>query len=339
MKANMMKQINIIIIMATALLAAIFATPISAQEFQVETFRELPNDISAFINPVKDLNDEGCALLKVIATSPDFVFTSPLGIAERVNKTGEIWLYLPRGSKKITIKHPVWGVIRDYAFPTKLESHKTYELSIKEPQRDIISSDMKPTVTTIRDTLVLTRVDTVVIKPIKPSIPLETNVLATATIGGKASYLSWGVMASVMKRHGAFIHVSTDFGKTGSISGSCDKNGIIEGAERFYSGETKKKAFMATAGATHRAGRHITIFEGLGYSSCTLAWQLATSEGGGYVKNSYYSYKGLTAEAGIMLKFKQLTISASALTIKGTEWFGSIGIGFRFGKGIKKTTT
>ena len=35
-----------------------------AQEFAVRRFRPLPNDITAFMNPVRDLNGEACALIK-----------------------------------------------------------------------------------------------------------------------------------------------------------------------------------------------------------------------------------------------------------------------------------
>ena len=43
-------------------------------------------------------------------------FSTPLGIVKRIDKVGEIWLYVPRGTRKITIKHPQLGVLRDYAF-------------------------------------------------------------------------------------------------------------------------------------------------------------------------------------------------------------------------------
>lgn len=333
MTIAMMKRTCIILrVMIMALLANACVVSMSAQEFKIESFKELPNDISAFINPVKDLNDEGCAIVKVIASSPDFAFSTPLGIAKRIDKTGEIWLYLPRGSKKITLKHPSWGVMRDYAFPSRLESHKTYELCVKEPVRNIAANNVTPIVTTIRDTLVVTRVDTLVIKPSKPRVPFETDILATAGLGGKASYLTWGLMATFMRRHGGFIHVSTDFGKTGHLTENCDRYGIIGGMQRFYSGATRRKSLMATAGASHRAGPHFVIFEGIGYSSNTLAWQLAKSEGSGYVRNSYFSHKGLTAEAGLLFRFKRVAIAASILTVKGSEWFGSVGIGVRLGK-------
>ena len=86
---------------------------LQAQEFSVASFRLLPNDVSAFINNVRDLNDEACALIKVVAPS-DFAFSSPLGIVKRKDEVGEIWLYLPKGTKTLTLKHPEWGVLRDY---------------------------------------------------------------------------------------------------------------------------------------------------------------------------------------------------------------------------------
>lgn len=53
-----------------------------SQEFTVSSFRLLPNDVSAFVNSVRDLNDEACALVKVEAPS-DFAFSTPLGIVKR----------------------------------------------------------------------------------------------------------------------------------------------------------------------------------------------------------------------------------------------------------------
>ena len=319
----------------TMLVVASAGSCVWSQKFSVTSFRDLPNDVSAFINPVRDLNDEDCALLKILA-SPDFVFSTPLGIVKRVDNVGEIWLYLPRGSKKMTIKHAELGVLRDYEFPSRLESHKTYEISIREPERRAVPMAAERIVTIVRDTLVLTRVDTLMISTAKPTIPFEADLLASVGFGGKASWLTGGVMIIAMKRHGAFLHVMTDFGSTGPISGVCDRNGMIAGEERFYSGRTRRKAYMIGAGAIHRAGGRLAVFEGIGYSSYTLAWQLAASEGGGYVKNNFYSCRGITAELGVMARFGRVAVSASLITVKGTQWFGSMGAGIRFGKGLRK---
>ena len=117
------------ILLAVLAVLAAGALPARAQQFSVAEFRALPNDVSAFIDPVRDLNDEDCGLIKVIAPD-DFAFSTPLGIVKREDKVGEIWLYIPHGSKKITLKHPEWGVLRDYVFPCRIDSHMSYELRV-----------------------------------------------------------------------------------------------------------------------------------------------------------------------------------------------------------------
>lgn len=324
--------------MILAALIAIIAgtTPSAAQRFKVASFKELPNDVSAFINPVRDLNDEDCGLVKVIA-SEDFAFSTPLGIVKREDKVGEIWLYMPKGSKKITLKHPKWGVMRDYVFPRRIESHKTYELRIDEPVAPP-STDVKTVVTTVRDTLVLTRVDTLIVEPEKERIPFVAGALLTASYGGKAKCASGGVMIFAMKRHGGFVHISADFGKTGSTKGECDKDGYIYsggnvGADKpFYSGKTRKSTSMVNAGAIHRISDHVAVFEGLGYGKTGVDWELAPSEGGGYVRNRYLSAKGISFEVGAIYRYRRIAVSASVSSIKGKDWYGSLGIGITLGK-------
>ncbi len=317
-----------IAVLVIALGAALGA---SAKSFTVESFRTLPNDVSAFINPVRDLNDEDCGLIKVIA-SEDFAFSTPLGIVKRVDNVGEIWLYIPHGSKKITIKHPEWGVLRDYVFPAKIESHMTYELRINEPSKPVAATPPEPIVTTVIDTFVMTRVDTLVIAPQKRHIPFKAAAMATAAYGGQSNDLSAGLLLMALKRHGAFVHISTDFGKIGHTSGTCDKDGQMGESLPFYSGRTRHSCMLFNAGAAHRLSGRVTLFEGLGYSYSNVAWELAPSEGGGYVKNTHYSTAGLSAEVGAAINIGKVAVSASVITIKGKNFYGSVGIGYKFGK-------
>ena len=88
-----------------SILFCLLAYGAGAQEFEARTIRLLQNDITAWVNPVKDLNDEACALIKVVGDA-DFAFSTPLGIVARRNEVGEIWLYVPNGTWKLTIKDP-----------------------------------------------------------------------------------------------------------------------------------------------------------------------------------------------------------------------------------------
>ena len=69
----------------------------------------------------------------VYAPSACCPMTSALTLTLCGNDVGEIWLYLPNGTRLLTLKHPQWGVIRDYRFPTPLESRMTYELVLAPP--------------------------------------------------------------------------------------------------------------------------------------------------------------------------------------------------------------
>ena len=44
------------------------------------------------------------------------------------------------------------------------------------------------------------------------------------------------------------------------------------------------------------------------------------------------TYKGIAAEAGVMLTFGRIGVSASVTTIAGRQWQGTLGIGISLGK-------
>lgn len=290
----------------------------------VASFQQLNNDVTAFINPVRDLNGEACALIKVVAPS-DFAFSTPLGIVKREDKTGEIWLWLPEGTRKLTIKHPEWGVLRDYELPTKLESHITYEMRLNYPQ---------PPVAAIHDTITLTKTitDTIKVVPRRQPTPLSTYVMLTASMHTDGP--SWGIMAMMVWRHGFFIHASSDLHTTGSTRLTCDKDGYIDNNSTlpYYTGETRHSNYTITAGAANRLSKSLVLFEGAGYGRAATAWQLAESEGGGYALNDGLTHKGVSGELGLLYSYKRLSVSASAITIAGKQWQGCIGVGIKLGK-------
>lgn len=300
----------------------------SAQEMKsgitVASFKQLANDVTAFIHPVRDLNGEACALVKVVAPS-EFAFSTPLGIVKREDKTGEIWLWLPKGTKSLTIKHPEWGVLRDYQLPGKLESHITYEMRLDFPQ---------PQAATVHDTITLTKTITDTIKVVKkrPRVALSSYLLLTAALHTDGP--SWGIMAMMLWRHGFYVHASSDLRSTGSTRLTCDKNGYVDGNSTlpYYTGDTRHSSYTLTAGAAHRLSKGLCLFEGIGYGRKATAWQLAESEGGGYALNDGLTHKGVSGEAGLLYSFKRLSVAASVITIAGKQWQGSIGVGIKLGK-------
>lgn len=290
--------------------------------FAVKSFRVLANDVTAFISPVRDLNDEACALIKVVAPA-DFAFSTPLGIMKREDNIGEIWLYMPKGTKTLTIKHPQWGVLRDYPLGMKLDSHTTYELRLSLPLPQDIA---------LHDTIVMTKTitDTIRVETRRKPVPLSVNLLATAAL--HSGNPSWGLMAMMLWRHGFYIHASADLHSTGTTRLTCDNDGYVDGTQPYYTGKTWQSNYTLTAGAAHRLSGRLALFEGVGYGRAATAWQLAESEGGGRALNNGLTHKGLSGEAGLLYSYKRLCISASVITIAGKQWQGSIGVGIKLGK-------
>jgi len=103
---------------------------LSAQHISVALFTALPNDLDARVHhPKTDRNGEVAALIKVVTTQIGFAFEAgTLGTVAVEQKTGEIWVYVPRGSRKITIKHAELGILRDYVYPVAIESACVYEM-------------------------------------------------------------------------------------------------------------------------------------------------------------------------------------------------------------------
>ena len=126
----------------------------------VASFTKLENDLTARTQKIIDQNGEPCALIKVAVQSDGFVFEGDgLGIVTTVPKIdeGEYWVYVPRGAKYLTIKHKSLGVLRQYAYPVKIEKLCTYEmkLSYKKIENDgnylIINVEPKDAVIYIDD--------------------------------------------------------------------------------------------------------------------------------------------------------------------------------------------
>ena len=319
MKEQLLKVLQLAMILWLAIPSAL-----RAQEFSVASFRQLPNDVSAFINNVRDLNDEACALIKVVAPA-DFAFSSPLGIVKRKDEVGEIWLYLPKGTKTLTLKHPEWGVLRDYRLGKPLESRMTYEMKLNLP---------KPPITELHDTIVeiKTITDTIAIEKVRPKLPLTFYTLATVALHKDGP--SYGIFLALMRRHGFFLHASSNLKSIGSTEGNCDKEGFTGSSniKPYYSGETRHTNYTLTAGAIHHITHGVCLFEGIGYGKSATAWQLSESEGKGYLLNDGLSDKGVTAEMGVLASFGKLSITASAITITGKQWQGCIGIGIKLSK-------
>ena len=101
----------------------------NAQEIKVKSFQKLDRDLFARTNPRMDLNDDPCTVIRFITPGKGLEFEGNV-VGEPLYFAGETVVYMTKGSKRVTIKHPEYGVLR-YEFPEKLDRQCVYEIPLK----------------------------------------------------------------------------------------------------------------------------------------------------------------------------------------------------------------
>ena len=119
------------LLILASLLFAVFIS-IDAQEMSVKSFEYLPKDLTARTSPRNDRNGIPCAVIRVGIALQGVVFDGNT-IGAPVYNTGEYLVYMPGGSRQITIRHdsylPLTVVFADYGID-KVESSNTYRLTV-----------------------------------------------------------------------------------------------------------------------------------------------------------------------------------------------------------------
>lgn len=111
----------------------LFSLHANGQSISVSSFKLIENDLTANTAGTmeRDQNGETAALIKVVTSETGFSFDGGMvGIVKAKQEVGEIWVYVPHGIKKMSIRHPQLGVLRDYYFPISVDKARTYEMVI-----------------------------------------------------------------------------------------------------------------------------------------------------------------------------------------------------------------
>lgn len=123
-----MKQLSILF---TLLLIPIMSK--GQNSMSVSSFNIDINDQTANLHGtiVLDQNGDKCALIRIKTTEKGFSFeTGSLGVSKVDEEhTAEVWVYIPRGAKKLTISHKDLGQIT-YEFPMSIKGGRTYDMKL-----------------------------------------------------------------------------------------------------------------------------------------------------------------------------------------------------------------
>lgn len=112
------------------------------QNISVTDFRLDEMDLTANQQgtTVLDQNGEKCALIKIFTNETGFTFdVGSLGVAKTEQKTGEIWLYVPHGIRKVTLNHSTFPRV-EYALPIPVVKARTYKMELKA-ERPIVKDE------------------------------------------------------------------------------------------------------------------------------------------------------------------------------------------------------
>lgn len=272
----------------------LLSTFVQAQEL-VPHFKVLERDMLARTKPRLDINENPCAIIRVSAKDIETYSFEGNIIGDVIYEQGEALVYMTKGSRNITIKSNKFGMMK-FDFPQKLEKQVVYELDLKL----VLPEDQK------RKTLIL------------------------AESGLHSSHTSFGVMAGIVAKHGAYVRFRSDFGAV-DAEWECDDTGALtsgpEGTPYYKEGSSAKSRFSITGGYLYRFLKPLYGYVGAGYGQRTFAWETLD---GKWVKNTDHSASGIAAELGVIGQYKGFALSLGAQTIGFKYMELSVGIGYFF---------
>lgn len=315
-----------------------------AKEFYISSFKPLEMDLDArTLHPVIDQNGKKAALIKVVTTHPGFDFDiGVMGITEVHQEVGEIWVYIPEKVRRITIRHPKFGVIRDYYFPVAIESATTYEMSLKtpsayeenQPQRLVIEhkfgtrDDVGKTIE-IKDIARKADMGNTAGKITQKSHITYTDYkgfILLAEVGASSSP-SYGIRGGYYKGTGGYVSFRSSFTSAKSSYG-CTSDGVVEnGSTIWTSGKEKVGRLNVTAGIMASLTNWLGAYAGAGYGTRTLAWE---DINGQWAEVTDHTHKSIALDAGLVFNIKNFALSAGVNSIAFDWCEFTLGAGVRF---------
>ena len=107
-------------------------TILAQSKMTVKSFRLLENDHDALVGYKRTDPGSGrnAAIIKIQTSETGFTFSNGAAgiVGDVVYKPGEVWVYVPMGTSKLTIGHPRFGILRDYELPVAIDPAKVYEM-------------------------------------------------------------------------------------------------------------------------------------------------------------------------------------------------------------------
>ena len=103
---------------------------LKAQDIQVTKFERNYTSLIARVHPEYDNTGEGCAVLRCFVRGKGYTIEPNLGVLRDSLLEGEIILWVPQGTKRITVRHSGSRPLVGYEIPLRLEAMTDYNVYI-----------------------------------------------------------------------------------------------------------------------------------------------------------------------------------------------------------------
>lgn len=129
-------KIKIVLIM-TALITVLSS---EAQDIRVAKFERNYTSLIARMHPQYDNSGEGCAVFRCFVRGKGYTIEPNLGVVKDSLAEGEIILWVPQGTKRLTVRHTGSRPLVGYEIPLRIETKTDYNVyidSVKLPKHNV----------------------------------------------------------------------------------------------------------------------------------------------------------------------------------------------------------
>lgn len=124
-----MKKRKLLMLIAVGLVVSLKSVA-QTKYVQITKFERNYTSLKASVTPVIDNAGEECALIRFWYSGSDFIIEPNMGYLKKEENTGETRMWVPKGTKRITIRHNDDMPLRNYSIPMAIESKVTYDAEV-----------------------------------------------------------------------------------------------------------------------------------------------------------------------------------------------------------------
>lgn len=199
----------------SSIVAILLSSSLSAlsqsHDFIIQDFRENAFDLTAATSDIIDLRGWKPALIRFAVRDTLFSFTANNGILRIKKGVGEILLFVPDGTKRITVRHPYLGTLRDYVLPLPIKSKTTYDAEIVIQKEEKPAQSEKPIEEIVERRPVLNDEPLTWVVPTEYPTKSPTPIKTSFLLGGGYQALGVAGPTAQIGLDIGYFHISADY--------------------------------------------------------------------------------------------------------------------------------